>query len=773
MPATITTTLKDNSKEWADALKKRFVEAGGSAEDFEKTLEGLNNELESRAAQEQAQHVRELADAMDGTILKAKLLKEKEEQAAAAMVQAQRAAIGNNRELQQMDAAAFRAAKQAGTLADYNRDLQQALNDRKVREYRMEIDKLADAMSRRPGGFLGGMSQGFTALKGAALPIAAALFAAVGGAKALHETIQFLAEKGVPAFERLASEQEKVVQKFVEAAGDQRITGFADTMSVGMRTLVIPAVNGTRDTLGNLAEITTLATRKMMDLAGVDFKDQLRQINAENIALKRRNELIQEHQQNKEKLKARDLEAQGIGGEDSSRRRSEARDKEIGGLSEREITKQLAAAHEAMSAARKAMVTANDTEYENQKGIFKEAEQDAIRLENERKNRKQQRLDQEAAAATQFREQQAELARQAFDNELALTESLLNREKAMRDESLVKVAHVEEEKRKLIELNQSKGIRPEDKRANERKIQELNEVLAKEKRNAEEIQNLEKKREKLIEENRQRERELAKDAADLARITHEQEMARLKEKSDKEIEEGLLRLRIEDEIDKFKKQKQAEDDAAYQKKIDQIANLLTMEGKAVPQLQGAGGQGGPGNPNQPQGAPSFAQQLKSMMTPQRIRQQIIKTREGRAAEAWKEEKKDAGEMDEQGNLIDTTGEFAHLSEAEQKRRLKARAKAQESKVRRGARQDAITDWNKNKISAGEYGSAQGDVMVGISEKLISSGNLNKQQIDAIRQVVEELARQNAMDLQLQQDLKRILEALHGLQGGKGNHGGSF
>lgn len=46
------TRLVDDSKEWADAIKKRFLDAGGSAEDFEKHLEAINKELESRAAKQ-------------------------------------------------------------------------------------------------------------------------------------------------------------------------------------------------------------------------------------------------------------------------------------------------------------------------------------------------------------------------------------------------------------------------------------------------------------------------------------------------------------------------------------------------------------------------------------------------------------------------------------------------------------------------------------------------------------------------------------------------
>lgn len=62
MAATIKINLVDNSKEWADALRSRFIDGGGAADEFEAHLAGLNRELESRVAQSAATQLQALAD---------------------------------------------------------------------------------------------------------------------------------------------------------------------------------------------------------------------------------------------------------------------------------------------------------------------------------------------------------------------------------------------------------------------------------------------------------------------------------------------------------------------------------------------------------------------------------------------------------------------------------------------------------------------------------------------------------------------------------------
>ena len=62
MAATIKINLVDNSKEWADALRSRFIDGGGAADEFEAHLAELNRELESRVAQSAATQLQVLAD---------------------------------------------------------------------------------------------------------------------------------------------------------------------------------------------------------------------------------------------------------------------------------------------------------------------------------------------------------------------------------------------------------------------------------------------------------------------------------------------------------------------------------------------------------------------------------------------------------------------------------------------------------------------------------------------------------------------------------------
>lgn len=65
MAATITTELKDNSKDWVEKLKARFIEGGGAAKDFEAHAKALSDELNSRKARQAAADIKAFADEME------------------------------------------------------------------------------------------------------------------------------------------------------------------------------------------------------------------------------------------------------------------------------------------------------------------------------------------------------------------------------------------------------------------------------------------------------------------------------------------------------------------------------------------------------------------------------------------------------------------------------------------------------------------------------------------------------------------------------------
>ncbi len=76
MAATIKTTLVDNSKEWADAIRKQFLDAGGDAAELEKHLEAMQEEMDARQAEAYRKQIKALASELDGTADEARKLAE-------------------------------------------------------------------------------------------------------------------------------------------------------------------------------------------------------------------------------------------------------------------------------------------------------------------------------------------------------------------------------------------------------------------------------------------------------------------------------------------------------------------------------------------------------------------------------------------------------------------------------------------------------------------------------------------------------------------------
>lgn len=184
MSATITTKLTDNSKEWAAQLKKQFLDAGGSAADFELHLEALNKELASREAKRFTEDIKHLADSIDGT-----------------------------------------ASKSA-----------------------MNWTELASKVNLVTSSFKW----------------------AVEGGKKAWQAIQYLADQGVPAFERLQAAGTRAFDKITEAASDPRLAKGFDMLASGMDNLVVPAISNATDVAGNFVDMLATMYEGMQRLAGVD-----------------------------------------------------------------------------------------------------------------------------------------------------------------------------------------------------------------------------------------------------------------------------------------------------------------------------------------------------------------------------------------------------------------------------------------------------------------------------------------------------------------------
>lgn len=814
MAATITTTLKDNSKEWVDALKKRFTEAGGSAEEFEKhledvtkelqsreaqkqageikkladeldgsaakaakvdkSLEDLNRELASREAQEQARRIRELADAMDGTAAKAAELVRQENEASAALDRAHQAAIGNSQALRQLDEATHQAAIEAGTLGEYHQDLQRILDERKVRAYRVELEKLADAMSPAgPQGF----SKSMGALRGSIMPVVASVFAMQQGLKSAWEAVRFLSERGVPAFQRLEAAGQKVFEALIESANDPQLTKTIDRLAFVIEKSLVPGIAESTSLMGKLYEVSEKSWRVLLAIQTLGLSEyKIRQMDKEiektkELAKARADAAAEEQAEAEERLRRhlaqeqRNAEAGGLRRNLDDRRSGVKQDREIDKFKDSNVGQIDAAIQERLAlfnAAVEEMRVTDGAVHDRMRARAEQLSDEIVTLETTRQSVIDKAAEKEKEKARELAEYKRALQQETFSAELSMIDALLTQQKSGQESAMA----LETKKQALIEKNSKLTTDPAERRANETEIKQLNELIKKEKARAEAIEELEKKRERLIEENRKKERDLAKEQGNLEQVLHEQELARIKEKADKEIEAALLKIHLEEEVDKVKKQKQADEEAAHQKKVGQLKELLTLQGQPIP---GAGQGQGPGG----QPPMSLVDQLKQMITPKKVQKQVIKNREDKAVEEYEKEKKQFGEMDDEGNLVDIYGEFDKLSPKERERRLKARKRADVTKLRGKARAGAQKEMNTGTLSNEEFANAQGDLLAGISENLISKGNLGKEMIDAIRQVVEEISSQNQLNANLQDQLNNIKKALAGLQSGNGGHGGSF
>lgn len=195
MTAKLRVELENATKKGFDEIVKDLEKMGVEGKDTEKVMEQLNKEMGSRKASELAKQVKELADEYDGTTTAAKQLD-------AELRVTHDLAVKSSKAMEDLSDSTQRAARSAGKSAEFQRDLQQALNERKVKAYRDEINKLADAMSgaaapasklSRAMATLGEVGK----VAGAGLLAAGvALKLAWEGAKKFKEAVDAMAERG-------------------------------------------------------------------------------------------------------------------------------------------------------------------------------------------------------------------------------------------------------------------------------------------------------------------------------------------------------------------------------------------------------------------------------------------------------------------------------------------------------------------------------------------------------------------------------------------------
>lgn len=208
MAATIKTTLTDNSKEWVEELKARFIEGGGSAKGFEKHLEDLNGELQSREAAKASAAIKKLADEFEQASPMARALGIAEDK-----VTEQTHKMGKA-----LDGAGFDADAAA----------------KKLDQYRASAERAgAAAGSVKPsvpggssGGGMGGITaSGVTAVSTAVGATVVALKAMVEVGKKAYDAISTLAETS-PAFATLKTKLDGVAGSAITAAQRFAATDF-------------------------------------------------------------------------------------------------------------------------------------------------------------------------------------------------------------------------------------------------------------------------------------------------------------------------------------------------------------------------------------------------------------------------------------------------------------------------------------------------------------------------------------------------------------------
>ena len=755
MPATITTTLTDNSKEWVDTLKKRFDEGGVAAEDFEETLEGVNKELGSRKAKEQADQLKQLADELDGTATAAAKLEQEERNASDAMGRQQQQIINKNAALRDLNVTTYAAAERAGTLSTYHRDLDKAMNEIKVREYKQEIDKLARSMSGLGAAEKKSTNSTFWIETAAKFNLAKEGFSwAQSAFRGIISYSQMMADKGNASFAKLTAAGAKFRDMLVDIGNSRQVMDLVHDLSQELED----STPKLRDMFGSVLGATQGVINysmegwlKLAEATGVVHKGTMKALaeerQARDEASKKRfadNEKAIKYQKEMIALQKAEREA-AVYNPGKAIQQGSARDDALANYkSTKELDASIARLKRQQQDAVKSVKARGGDPMQDRTVL-----EDGKELEMLERRRLELMKEQQAVAKAR----KTDIPRQMFENELALLDTVLAKHKSNSQQ----IESLEAQRQRLIDKRNAKDASPEEQRGIDDEIHDINQVIQQQQKKYDEIKKLETERERLVEENRKRERELAKDDADLDRINHEQEMARLKEKSDKAVEEANLKLQLEEELANVKKQKAEEDKNAHEKKIGQLKELLTLQGKPIP------GMGG--------GMPSMMDQMKGMITPQQVQRKIVKNREDKAEENWR--KNNADKLDAKGNLIDTTGEFDGRSDADRNRILRARQKSQIAAAKQGARAGARKDMNNGALSNEEVAGAQGELLAGVSENLVKKGNLNESQVDAIRQVVDELASQNSQSAQLQDQLNGIKRAISKLRRPSGNKEDSF
>lgn len=564
MTAKLTIELDNGTKKGFDEIAKDLEKMGVKSKDAEKAFEQLNKELESRKSADTAKKVKELADELDGTAAAAK-------KASDELGQFHDATIKNSKSLKELDDAAYNAAKAAGTLADYNRDLAQALDERRVKNYKDQINKLADEMAGlgKKTAQTGKTSTTFWTEINSKFQLGKGIFDQLrGGFEVFSAFSQKMAEEGNSSFGRLNSVGSKLSESFDNFLQSDAVADRIETLADILEDL-IPVAEDVGEAGAWTWDLWDWGSKKAMQSA-LAFWDIVKLIPE---AISRANAAVM-----------RKVDPQGA--KDAQNKPAPA------GLAEAFDEEEEGAKG---ARARRKEERAKEREENRKEREARKKEQEELLLNPGAKMRSEQekadRIDKMIGAAGQAqveKEIAALLAKQAAlvaEIKAKHLDPTTNRQVI---ENAKELTALETKRADLIKERQEKQKErekalKESKAAAEKKnfdeeIKHIDTLLRESTQSADKIKELEQRRFALVRENKERERKLAIEAGTLEQKLFEEDMARIELRKKKEREAALAGIENERKLYLAREHRRDLERQAEQEKIDKFKEFLTGGG---------------------------------------------------------------------------------------------------------------------------------------------------------------------------------------------------
>lgn len=231
MSATIKTTLVDNSKEWADTLKARFMEAGGKAEDFEAHLESLHKELAARDARNAAQDIKKLADEIEAAHPETKRLREE-------------------------------TAKLESEFKAFSDDL--AEQTKRMESYKNQVRQTGEVKAQS--------SRSWTEFAAKGAVVLTSLRGLTEGAKKTWQGIKFMSEQGAEGFQALEAAGNRLGASLMNNLKSKEFTQIGKSISLAVEGVATPAIEKLTWGIGKAGAAVSSLVDGFASLGGVDLQ---------------------------------------------------------------------------------------------------------------------------------------------------------------------------------------------------------------------------------------------------------------------------------------------------------------------------------------------------------------------------------------------------------------------------------------------------------------------------------------------------------------------